>query len=72
MSVIGCGILVIGLLLLGWVFYMMTCRTEDWLKLVKDEEERKMRREELKGKRDARIGAAAKGVAVIAKLFMKK
>ena len=68
--VIGYG--VIALLMIGWMFYMMTCRTDDWLRLVKDEEERKVRREKLKQKRDERIGNAAKGALSLAKMFMKK
>jgi len=40
----------IGLCLMGglllWVFYMMTFRTDDWLRLVKDEQERKAKRQE--------------------------
>ena len=30
----------------GWMFYMMTFRTDDWLRLVKDEQERKAKRQE--------------------------
>ncbi len=65
-----CGILAVAVI--GWMFYMMTCRTDDWLRLVKDEEERKVRREKLKQKRDERIGNAAKGALSLAKTFMKK
>jgi hypothetical protein len=32
---------IITVLLLLWMFYMMTFRTEDWLRLVKNEQERK-------------------------------
>jgi hypothetical protein len=38
--VIGC------ILCFGWMFYMMTYRTDDWLRLVKDEQERKAKRRE--------------------------
>jgi len=72
MSVFLIGYGVIAVLLIGWMFYMMTCRTDDWLRLVKDEEERKVRRERLKRKRDERIGNAAKGALSLAKMFMKK
>jgi len=41
---------------IGWWLYMMTFRTDDWLRLVKDEQERK-------AKRDERIVGVAKGVA---------
>ena len=29
-----------------WMFYMMTFRTDDWLRLLKDEQERKAKRQE--------------------------
>lgn len=56
---------IVCLLLIGWMLYMMTFRTDDWLRLVKDEQERK-------AKRDERIGKAIKGGAVLAKWLMKK
>ncbi len=31
---------------IGWVLYMMTCRTDDWLRLVKADQERKAKRNE--------------------------
>jgi hypothetical protein len=36
---------IIGAILL-WMFYMMTFRTDDWLRLVKDEQERKAKRQQ--------------------------
>lgn len=51
--------------LVGWMLYMMTFRTDDWLRLVKDEQERK-------AKRDERIGKVVKTSVGIARLFMKK
>lgn len=31
---------------IGWALYMMTCRTDDWLRLVKEDQERKAKRNE--------------------------
>ena len=72
MTMIWIGFGFITLLLFAWMFYMMTFRTDDWLVLVKNEEERKERREKLKQQRDQRIGNAAKGVLSVAKMFLKK
>ena len=44
----GVGIFIV--LALLWMFYMMTFRTEDWLRLVKDEQERKAKRQERRDK----------------------
>jgi len=41
---IGFGVMTVALI--AWMLFMMTCRTDDWLRLVKDEEERKARRHE--------------------------
>lgn len=51
-------------ILIGWMLYMMTFRTDDWLRLVKDEQDRK-------AKRDERIGKAVKGAVVLAKWLRK-
>jgi hypothetical protein len=51
--------------LVGWMLYMMTFRTDDWLRLVKDEQERK-------AKRDERIDKVVKTSVGIARFFMKK
>jgi hypothetical protein len=48
-----------------WMFYMMTFRTDDWLRLVKDEEERKAKRHE-------RAGKILKGSLSVARWWMKK
>ena len=48
-----------------WMFYMMTFRTDDWLRLVKDEEERKAKRHE-------RAKEILKGASTVAKWWMKK
>jgi hypothetical protein len=69
MLLIGFGVFT--LLLLGWMFYMMTFRTDDWRRLVKDEEERKAQREKLKQQRDERIANAAKGALSVVKMFLK-
>ena len=55
---------VIGIVCL-WVFYMMTFRTEDWLRLRKEEEERKAKRHE-------RAGNALKGALFVARWWLKK
>jgi hypothetical protein len=55
---------VIGIVCL-WVFYMMTFRTEDWLRLRKEEEERKAKRHE-------RAGNAFKGALFVARWWLKK
>ena len=41
---IGVGVMTVALI--AWMLFMMTCRTDDWLRLVKDEDERKARRHE--------------------------
>ena len=48
-----------------WVFYMMTFRTDDWLRLLKDEQERKAKRQE-------RMGKVAKGAFDVAKWWLNK
>jgi hypothetical protein len=48
-----------------WWLYMMTFRTDDWLRLVKEEEERKAKRHE----RAKEIG---KGAFSLARWWMKK
>jgi hypothetical protein len=56
------------LILLGvgaWMIYMMTCRTDDWLRLVKSDQERNDRI--AKG-----LGRAAKGGIWLASRFLKK
>ena len=50
---------------LGWMVYMMTCRTDDWIKLCKADEERKKAVA-------ARMGGAAKASLGIARIFLKK
>ena len=52
-------------LMLGWMFYMMTFRTDDWLRLVKDEQERKARRQDRRDK-------ALKGAFTVARWWLKK
>ena len=52
-------VIVVGI---AWWFYMMTFRTDDWLRLVKDEQERKAKRDE----------RAAKVVKGLAGWFLKK
>jgi hypothetical protein len=47
------------------MFYMMTFRTDDWLRLVKDEEERK-------AKRHKRAGDILKGAVSVARRLSKK
>ena len=49
----------------GWMFYMMTFRTDDWLRLVKDEEERKAKRHE-------RAKEGLKGAFSVFRWWMKK
>ena len=66
------GFVVFSLLLISWALWMMTFRTEDWLVLVKNEQERKAQAEKLKQQRDQRIGNAAKGALTLAKIFLKK
>jgi hypothetical protein len=56
------------LLALGWVLYMATFRTDDYLRLVKDEEERRKARHERNGKL---LGKAVKGGFTIAKMLRK-
>jgi hypothetical protein len=48
-----------------WWFYMMTFRTDDWLRLVKDEQERKAKRRE---RNDKLFGDAFN----VAKWWLKK
>ncbi len=55
--------------LIGWMLYMMTFRTDDWLRLVKDEQERKAKRDEQIGKA---ARGAAKGAFILAKLLGKR
>ena len=55
------------LILLGvgvWMLYMMTCRTDDWLRLVKSDQERNEKI--AKG-----LGQAAKGGLWLFRRFMK-
>ena len=49
----------------GWMFYMMTFRTDDWIRLRKEEEERKAKRHE-------RAGNAFKGALFVARWWLKK
>jgi Tfp pilus assembly protein PilO len=49
----------------GWMFYMMTFRTDDWLRLLKEEEERKAKRQE-------RAGKVLKGAFTLASWLSKK
>lgn len=49
----------------AWMLYMMTCRTDDWLRLIKSDQERNDRI--AKG-----LGQAAKGGLWIASRFLKK
>ena len=51
--------------LIGRMLYMMTFRTEDWMRLVQDEQDRK-------AKRDERIDKVVNTLVGIARLFMKK
>ncbi len=48
-----------------WMFYMMTFRTDDWLRLVKDEQERKAKRQE-------RTDKVLKGAFTVARWWLKK
>jgi hypothetical protein len=66
------GFVIFSLLLIAWAVFMMTFRTEDWMVLVKNEQERKAQAEELKRKRDERLGNAAKGAISLVKVFWKK
>lgn len=52
-------------ILIGWMLYMMTFRTDDWLRLVKDEQERKAKSAE-------RMKARGKVVASIVRAALKK
>jgi amino acid permease len=68
---------VIGLVVL-WCFYMVTFRTEDWMKLMRaDQERRKLAQQEReaeearKAKRDERVGKTFGTLASLAKLFIK-
>ena len=49
----------------GWMLYMMTCRTDDWLRLIKSDQERNEKI--FKG-----LGKAAKGGMWLASRFIKK
>jgi hypothetical protein len=49
----------------GWMFYMMTFRTDDWLRLLKEEEERKAKRHE-------RAGKVLKGASTLVSWLSKK
>jgi len=66
------GFVIFSLLLIAWAVFMMTFRTEDWMVLVKNEQERKAQAEKLKQQRDQRIGTAVKGAFVLAEKFLKK
>lgn len=48
-----------------WAGYMMTFRTDDWLRLVKDEEERKAKRHE-------RAKEVLKGASSVVRWWRKK
>ena len=48
-----------------WALYMMTFRTDDWLRLGKEEQERKAKRQE-------RMGKFCKGAFDAAKWWLKK
>ena len=48
-----------------WMFYMMTFRTDDWLRLLKDEQE-------CKAKRQERMGKVVKGTFDVAKWWLNK
>jgi hypothetical protein len=50
----------------GWMFYMMIFRTDDWLRLVKDEQERKAKR------RERTDDALKKGAVFLADWLSKK
>jgi hypothetical protein len=50
---------------IGWWLYMMTFRTDDWLRLVKDEQERKAKRQE-------RTDKVLKGAFTLARWLSKK
>jgi len=49
----------------GWMIFMMTFRTDDWLRLLKEEEERKAKRHE-------RAGNILKGAVSLASWLSKK
>ena len=49
----------------GWMFYMMTFRTDDWIRLHKEEQERKAKRQE-------RMGKVCKGAFDVAKWWLNK
>ena len=63
-------------LILGWMFYMMTCRTDDWLRLVEADKQWRKAEEGRKAKQAERHGNALKGgLAVgmkIAEIVLKK
>jgi hypothetical protein len=48
-----------------WALYMMTFRTDDWLRLRREEQERKAQRQE-------RIGKVFKGAFDVAKWWLNK
>ncbi len=48
-----------------WMFYMMTFRTDDWLRLLKDREERKAKRQE-------RTDKVLKDAVHVAEWWLKK
>ena len=50
---------------IGWMIYMMTCRTDDFIRLVKADDERRKNS-------GARLGKAVRGGVGIAKFFMKR
>jgi hypothetical protein len=50
---------------IGWWLFMMTFRTDDWLRLLKEEEERK-------AKRHKRAGDTLKGALSVARWLSKK
>ena len=56
--------ILMGIAVLWWLF-MMTFRTDDWLRLVKDEQERKAKRHE-------RAKGVLKGALSVARWWMKK
>jgi uncharacterized membrane protein YqjE len=59
---------VLGVILVGWTLYMATFRTEDYLRLAKDEEERRKARHERAGKM---LGGAVKTGFTVAKMLKK-
>ncbi len=48
-------------LILGWMFYMMTCRTDDWLRLVEADKQWRKAEEERKAKQAERHGKIVRG-----------